>query len=190
MSKFINVHRSMFRQGTPDRTPTRLVLLMPVALAAILLTPITAVGAQLSESIYIDGQTYQINTAAAVKIDATDALLANATPFYIIGFPVAPGTEGPITLPSGYQPQNNGLPSPVRYHDHVTSDLHAVLRRVVIMQYTWDYAYSLSFVPITSVGEIPAAEATGKREIINPGADDPYQIWTTDVLVRPIISAA
>jgi hypothetical protein len=190
MSRAIDVHRSRLRQGTPDRNPTRLVLLTTAALAAILLTPITALGAQRSESIYVDGQTFQINTAAAVKIDATDALLANATPFYIIGFPVAPGTEGPITLPSGYQPQNNGLPSPVRYHDHVTTDLHVVLRRVVVMRYTWDYAYSLSFVPITSVDEILAAEAAGKFEIINPGADDPYQIWTTDVLVRPIISAS
>jgi hypothetical protein len=180
-------------------TPKHLIALLTTAITAVLVAATVAAGAQLSESIYVDGQTYQINTGAAVKLDASDALLANATPFYIIGFPVAPGTVGPITLPSGYQPQNNGLPSPIRYHDHVTTGApgrgnsgtageYKAPLRVVEMRYSWDYAYSSSFVPIMSVDEIPAAEAAGKLQIINPGAFDPYQIWTTTVLIRPIVS--
>ena len=55
------------------------------------------------------------------------------------------------------------------------------------MRYSSAYAYSLEFVPITSGDEIPDAEATGKLEAINPGAPDPYQLWTTTVLIRPIM---
>ena len=47
------------------------------------------------------------------------------------------------------------------------------------MRYSWAYAYSPDFVPITSADQIPAAEAAGKLEIINPGAPDPYQLSTT-----------
>ncbi len=105
------------------------------------LAPTVSHSAQVSERIYIDGQTCRINTAAPLKIDASKSLLAKANRFNIIGFPVAPETVGPITLPSGYQPPNNGLPSPVRYHHRVTTDVLAVLRRVVMMQYTWNRAY-------------------------------------------------
>ena len=56
------------------------------------------------------------------------------------------------------------------------------------MRYSWPYAYSLDFVPITSADQIPAAEAAGKLEAINAGAPDPHQIWTTTILVRPVIS--
>jgi len=55
------------------------------------------------------------------------------------------------------------------------------------MRYSSTYANSPSFVPITSVNQIPAAEATGQLEIISPGAPDPYQLWTTTVLIRPVV---
>ena len=91
------------------------------ALSLVLLfTAATAALAEpRTESIYAGGQTYQINTGATVVFDAAPGLLENASPIYIIGFPVSAGTTGPIRLPSGYQPQNNGLPSPIPYHDHV-----------------------------------------------------------------------
>jgi hypothetical protein len=143
--------------------------------------------AEPTEHIYANGNTYTINTEAAVDLDAPAGLLAQAAPFYIVGFPVAPGTSGPITLPSGYQPQNNGLPAPIPYHDHIAADVNNPLRRVVELQYSWAYAYSLSFVPLTSVDQLPAAEASGKLDIVAPGASDPYQHWTNTVLVRPIV---
>lgn len=103
-------------------------------------------------------------------------------------------------MPSGYQPQHNRLPpSPIPYHDHVLAgvpgfgtsgtagDYNAPFR-LVRMRYRWWYAYSLDFVPITSVEQIPAAEAAGWLDVINAGAPDPYQIWTSTVLIRPIIS--
>jgi hypothetical protein len=140
-----------------------------------------------SEHIYADGNTYTINTAAAVQLDASQGMLDEAAPFYIIGFPVAQGTTGPITLPSGYQPQNNGLPAPIPYHDHIAADVNNPLRRVVELRYSWAYAYSPAFVPLTRVDQLAGAEASGKLDIVAPGATDPYQHWTNTVLVRPIV---
>jgi hypothetical protein len=101
--------------------PSRPSLITTIAaLLVLLLTAVTAALAEpRTENVYAGGQTYQINTGAAVVFDAASGLLQHASPIYIIGFPVAAGTTGPITLPSGYQPQNNGLPSPIPYHDHV-----------------------------------------------------------------------
>jgi hypothetical protein len=151
-----------------------------------------------SETVYIQGRTAEINTDAAVIFDASAGLLQEASPIYIIEFPVAPGTTGPISLPSGYQPQHNGFPpSPIPYHDHVlasapgletgTAGAYTATLRVVPMRYSRAYAYSAGFVPITSAEQIPGAEANGELELINPGAPDPYQLWTTTVLVRPVL---
>src|SRR5215217_7559585 len=79
-----------------------------------------AAGPASSETVYLQGHTAEINTGAAVILDASVGLLQHASPIYIIGFPVAAGTTGPITLPSGYEPQHNGFPpAPIPYHDHV-----------------------------------------------------------------------
>ena len=164
----------------------RIVILAVVGLSAVAVAA-TSAAATSTEEIYADGHTYTINTSGAVQLDASQGMLGEAAPFYIIGFPVAPGTTGPITLPSGYQPQNNGLPAPIPYHDHIAIDVGNPLRRVVELQYTWTYAYSPSFVPLTSVDQLPAAEASGKLEIVAPGAPDPYQHWTNTVLVRPVV---
>jgi len=152
-----------------------------------------------TETVYLGGHTAQINTGAAVVFNASPGLLSAASPIFIIGFPVAPDTAGPITLPSGYQPQHNGFPpSPIPYHDHVltstpglgtsgTAGSYTAPLRVVALRYSWSYAQSLGFVPITSADEIPSAEGAGRLERINPGAPDPYQTWTTTVLVRPVL---
>jgi hypothetical protein len=174
---------------------------LPTSLAGLAGGPAAALAAgPASETVYIQGQTAEINTAAAVIFDASGGVLQHASPIYVIEFPVAPGTTGPITLPSGYQPQHNGFPpSPIPYHDHVvtsapgagtsgTAGTYTAALRVVQMRYRWSYAYSPAFVPITSAQQFPDAEATGKLEPINPGAPDPHQIWTTTLLVRPVLS--
>jgi hypothetical protein len=171
-------------------------------LTALAAQPATvlAAGPPATEMVYVQGHTAEINTGASVLFDASAGLLQHASPIYIIGFPVAEGTTGPISLPSGYQPQHNGFPpAPIPYHDHVlagapglgtsgTAGQYGAPLRVVEMRYSSAYAYSPSFVPITGADQIPAAEAAGQLEIINPGAPDPYQIWTTTVLIRPIVS--
>jgi hypothetical protein len=157
-----------------------------------------AVADPQTENVYVDGQTYAINTGAAVVFDASPGLLEQSSPMYLIGFTVVPGTTGPITLPSGYQPQNNGLPSPVPYHDHVltgapalgtsgTASNYGAPLQIVRMQYTLAYTYDPAFVPLTNVDQFAAAEAAGKLAVMAPGASDPYQLWTTTVLVRPIV---
>ena len=55
------------------------------------------------------------------------------------------------------------------------------------MRYTWAYAYSPSFVPLKSYSELVAGEAAGKFEPINPEAANPYEIWTTTILIHPIV---
>ena len=89
--------------------------LLPLAFATVALLlvagPASArAGAPETETVYLDGHTAQINTGAAVVFDASPGLLSHASPIFIIGFPVAPDTTGPITLPSGYEPQHNGFP--------------------------------------------------------------------------------
>jgi len=178
-------------------------LYLPALICAALATPVAGLAGgppvalaagPASETVYIQGHTAEINTAAAVIFDASAGLLQQASPIYIIEFPVAPGTTGPITLPSGYQPQHNGFPpSPIPYHDHVLAsapggfDYYSAPLRIVAMRYSATYAYSPGFVPITSAEQIGGAEASGQLELINPGAPDPYQVWTTTVLVRPVL---
>jgi hypothetical protein len=142
-----------------------------------------------TETVYLDGHTAQINTQAAVVFDASSGLLNHTSPVFIIGFPVAPDATGPITLPSGYQPQHNGFPrSPIPYHDHVLASTLTAPRQIVEMRYSWAYASSPDFVPITGADQIPAAEAAGKLDIINPVAPDPQQLWTSIVLVCPVVA--
>jgi hypothetical protein len=174
-------------------------MLVAAAVTGIALVP-GAVANPLTENVYVDGETYAINTGAAAVFDASAGLLEQSSPMYLIGFTVLPGTSGPITLPSGYQPQNNGLPSPVPYHDHVLTgapglgaagtagDYKAPLQ-IVRMQYTLAYTYDPAFTPITSVDQFAAAEAAGKLVVLNPGGLDPYQLWTTTVLIRPTVGS-
>jgi len=180
------------------RAPT-LVCAALLAPLAVLSGSAIAAGSPSSETVYVQGQTAEVNTGAAVLFDASAGLLQHASPIYIIGFPVAEGTTGPLTLPSGYEPQHNGFPpAPIPYHDHVlaaapglgtsgTAGQYGATLRVVEMRYSNAYAYSPTFVPITSVDQIRAAEASGQLEIISPGAPDPYQRWTTTVLIRPVV---
>src|ERR671931_764712 len=170
MSPLANKERTLLRRPSQ----LRLIAIAGVISVTLLLTGVTAALADPpSESVYAGGQTYQINTRATVVLDAAQGLLETASPIYIIGFPVAAETTRPITLPSGYQPQNNGLPSPIPYHDHVlvaapTEAGYSAPLRVVQMRYTWAYAYNPSFVPVKSYSELVAGEAAGKFGPINP----------------------
>ena len=146
-----------------------------------------------AEAVYVDGQTYEINAVSGPIFRAPQALLEAASPIYILAYPVAAGTSGPITLPSGYEPQHNGFPpSPLPYHDHVlvavpgTSGYVAPVR-VVEMHYTWAHAYSFDFTPVTSYTGLVVGEALGIFEQVNQGAANPYERWTNTLLVRPVI---
>lgn len=159
--------------------------------------PLVAVAPQparaaVVEHGYVDGST-AFFVSAGTQVDAPARLLEHATPIYLLTFPVAAGTTGPITLPSGYQPQENGnLNAPAPWHDHLlsavpgASDYSPVLR-VVVLRYSPAYAASLAFQPVTSVADLDAAEQAGKFVPIAPGAVDPFQLVKDDVLVRPVV---
>jgi hypothetical protein len=49
------------------------------------------------------------------------------------------------------------------------------------------YAYSANFQPVTGDEQLAAAEAAGEFAVINPGAPDPHQIWTSNVLICPVV---
>ena len=185
------------------------------ALAAGAVAFLPVVGARAAgsstEPVYFNDATYQIETGAATIL-AGPNLLAKASPMYLIRFPVAPGTTGPITLPSGYQPQSNGLPTPDPYHDHVhvaipglgtdgTAGAYKPPLRIVRMQYTWAYAYSPTFVPIRSVSETPRPRRRGSSKsstsirrgpvhgvaLDRPGSTD-HRVDQLTVARRPILS--
>lgn len=164
----------------------RLLLALSLALAVGAIVAGSAAAAT-TEHIYARGKTFTIDTSQTIFLNADQSVLGAAAPFYIIGFPVKPGTMGPIKLPSGYRPQNNGQPAPVPYHDHITGTLGNPLRHVIELRYSHAYAYSPKFVPLTSVGQLGPAEKTGKLDVVDPAAPDPYRHSTSTVLVRPLV---
>jgi hypothetical protein len=172
----------------------RLILATFMAGAFVVLPAASA--ATDTELVYADGHTYQM-VGATLVTNASPGLLS-APPLYVLGFP-ASGTT-PITLPSGYQPQCNPcLQEPIAFHDHLITGApglgtngtaggnYTAPWRIVIMVYTHAYAYSPAFRPVTSDDQLAAAEAAGDFAVINPGATDPHQIWTTNVLICPVV---
>lgn len=171
------------------------------ALLSLLLVvvPSTAGAAPSGEPAYADGQTYWMHSAHLIA-GASGGLLS-APPIYILGFAAPTGSSGPITLPSGYEPQCDPcLQEPVAYHDHLltgepgsgTSGTAGDYRspwRVVIMLYNPGYADSPGFVPVTSDDQLSEAEFNHDFVPINPGAPDPYEIWTGNVLICPLVQA-
>ena len=157
---------------------------------------------------YANGQTvYMIGPHLIVGARETQPnLYAHAEELYLLTYPVAPGTSGPITLPSGYQPQCNpcfhpGLPAPFVYHDHVitgapgmgtngTAGAYKAPWKIIVLGYNPLYAMSPTFTPIKSAADVDAAEAAGNVFLpINPQASNPYEIETGNVLICPTVSA-
>lgn len=172
------------------------LLVAAAVVGAMALAPLSAQAATGSEQAYADGQTY-VMVGATLVTNASPGVL-DAPPMYILGYPVA--GPGPVTLPSGYQPQCNPcLEEPVAYHDHLLTGApglgtagtafgnYAAPWRIVIMSYTRAYVMSPSFTPVTNDDQLAAAEAAGDFAVINPTGSDRYQIWTNSVLICPII---
>lgn len=160
---------------------------------------------------WANGQTvYMIGPHLIVDAkDTQPNLYAQAQELYLVVFPQAgpppqPGA-GPITLPSGYQPQCNpcfhpGLPFPFVYHDHVitgapgqgkngTAGEFKAPWKIILLMYDPAYANSPTFTPITSATDLDAAEAKGGVFVkLAPGAPNEYEIETGNVLICPITS--
>ena len=162
---------------------------------------------------YANGQTvYMIGPHMIVGARETQPnLYAKAQELYLVVYPQkvdpSPGAP-PITLPSGYQPQCNpcfhpGLPAAFVFHDHVISGAPGMGNngtagefkapwKVILLVYNPAYVSSPSFKPITSETDLDAAEAKGNVFLpINsaPGATNPYEFETGNVLICPIVSS-
>lgn len=168
----------------------------------LLVAPSAATASPSGEPAYADGQTYVMHSTHVISGASGGRL--SAPPIYILGFVPPEGTAAgaPITLPSGYQPQCNPCAQePVAYHDHLltgepgsgtngTAGDYRSPWRVVIMRYNPLYSDSPSFVPVTSDDDLAVAEAAGDFLPINQsGQGDPYQIWTDNVLICPLVQA-
>lgn len=134
---------------------------------------------------------------------------AHAEELYLLVYPQAstPTTgAGPITLPSGYQPQCNpcfhpGLPAPFVYHDHVitgapgmgnngTAGEYKAPWKIIVLMYNPAYVASPTFQPLTSAKAIDAAEQAGNvfLPINTSGVGNPYEIDTGNLLICPTVS--
>jgi hypothetical protein len=156
---------------------------------------------------YANGQTVYMIGPHLIP-DARDTqpnLYAHSEELYLLTYRVPPGTVGPITLPSGYQPQCNpcfhpGLPTPFVYHDHVitgapgmgtngTAGAYKAPWKIIVLQYNPLYANSPTFTPIKSAAGVDAAEAAGNVFLpLNPQSSNPYEIDTGNVLICPTVS--
>jgi ethanolamine utilization protein EutA (predicted chaperonin) len=184
--------------------------LLALALAGVSLVFASVASADKPEidPTYANGQTvYMIGPHLIQNArDTQPTLYAHAEELYLVTYRVAPGTSGPITLPSGYQPQCNpcfhpGLPGPFVYHDHVitgapgmgtngTAGAFKAPWKIIILQYNPAYSGSMFFSPIKSAADIDAAEAAGNVFLpLNQGAANPYEIDTGNVLICPLVSS-
>jgi hypothetical protein len=174
-----------------------LILAAVVVFAAL---PATASAKPDGELAYADGEAY---TMLGVNLigNASPGILSSP-PLYIMGYVPPAGSQPgqPITLPSGYQPQCNPcLQEPVSYHDHLLTGApghgtngtsgadYRSPWRIVVLLYSPLWSNSPLFTPITDDDQLAAAEAAGEFVPIDPGAANPYEVWTTNVLVCPVV---
>jgi hypothetical protein len=160
---------------------------------------------------YANGKTvYMIGPHTIVNARETmPNAYAHADELYIVAYPQAtlpqPGA-GPITLPSGYQPQcdpcfHPGLPFPFVYHDHVLTGAPGMGKngtagefkapwKIIVLVYNPEFVASPNFKPITSATDLDAAEAAGNVFLpINIGGDNIYEVDTGNLLICPLVSS-
>jgi len=193
--------------------------LIPLVLALVAVGFVFASAASADkpeiDPTYANGQTVYMIGPHLIQGAATTMpnLYAHAEELYLVVYPQAtvpdPATAGPITLPSGYQPQCNpcfhpGLPFPFVYHDHVitgapgmgksgTAGAYKAPWKVIVLMYNPFYVMSPTFTPITSAADIDAAEQPGMNVFVQLNADllhgsNPYEVETGNVLICPTVS--
>jgi hypothetical protein len=164
----------------------------------------------VTEATYANGKTVYMIGSHMIPNAATTMpnLYAHAEELYLVAYPQAntpaPGA-GPITLPSGYQPQCNpcfhpGLPAPFVYHDHLftgapgmgthgTAGDYVAPWKIIVVMYSPAYVASPTFTPIKSSTDLDAAEAAGNVLLpINAGGANPYEVDTGNLLICPAVS--
>jgi hypothetical protein len=159
---------------------------------------------------YANGKTvYMIGPHMVVNARETmPNAYAHAEELYLVVYPqenMPSPSAGPITLPSGYQPQcdpcfHPGLPAPFVYHDHVVTGAPGMGNngtagefkspwKIILVVYNPAYVASPFFTPIKSAADLDAAELAGKAFLpVNQGAENPYEIDTGNLLICPLVS--
>jgi hypothetical protein len=187
----------------------RLPALLVALAAALVFSAVAAADKPEIDPTWADGQTvYMIGVHRIFDArDTQPELYAHAQELYLLTFPqqTLPTLDsGPITLPSGYQPQCNpcfhpGLPARFVYHDHVitgapglglngTAGQYLAPWKIVILVYNPLYALSPTFQPVTSEAAIDAAETAGTVFLRVSAGPNPYEIDTGNVLICPTVS--
>ncbi len=186
----------------------RRLIAIPIALLIGLVPLATAWASPEIDQVYAEGQTYDM-LGATLLTQGTEGLLS-APPLYLIGYPVSSSQTGPLVLASGFSPQCDPCNhSPFHYHDHVlpgvpgagttaTAGVYKGPWRIVVLAYNPAYYNLPSFVPLKSDDAIAQAEwdqvhvpnAPHVFLPINGGGANPFEIWTTQVLICPIVSPA
>ncbi len=180
-------------------------LMSVLALTRGATAPTAHAAAPHEDVVYANGQTFYMIGAKLIT-DPNPQLLASSYNLYVLVFPedTSCGTScGPITLPSGYQPQcdpcyHPGLPTKFIYHDHVltgapgfgndgTARSYKGPWKFIIMMYNPTYVMSPTFKPITSDEDLDKAVTAGDFLKIGPSSH-PYEIIPGTVLICPLVS--
>jgi hypothetical protein len=174
------------------------------AAALLGLIPLTGAAAARpsTEQVYADGQQYTM-LGVTLKTQGSPGLLS-APPIYLLGFVPSPSLLSNGTVTSGYAPQCDPCDhGAFIYHDHVITGEpgmgtngtagkdYAAPWRIVVMLYNPTWSNSPLFTPLTSDEDLHDAIGAGHFLPINQGAsgDAAYEIWTTMVLICPLIQA-
>jgi hypothetical protein len=196
------------RKKTPQRIlmATVAVTLAVAAIVFVVSSQVTrAASPQEIDPSYANGTTVYMMGAKLIT-NPDPNLLATAPPLYGLAYKVPGGTTGPITLPSGYQPQCNPcdhFPPPFHYHDHILAgapgfgaDGTALDNKgpwkIIIMMYDPAVSSKPDFKPLMDDESIVTAEQNGEFLKINADLShgpDPYQIDTGMVLICPLVSS-
>jgi hypothetical protein len=149
---------------------------------------------------YAEGQTYYM-IGPHVVFNAAQTqpnLYAKAEELYLIAYP-----QSALPLPSGHVPQCNPCfhaPPDFIFHDHVltgapglgkngTAQQFKAPWKIILLMYTVEAVSQPDFVPVKSVAELDLAEAAGKlQQIAPPGAPNPYEIDTGNLLICPFVA--
>jgi len=148
---------------------------------------------------YAEGQTYYM-IGPHVVFNAAQTqpnVYAKAEELYLVGYP-----QAALPLPSGYVPQCHPCfhaPPDFIFHDHVltgapglgkngTAQQFKAPWKIILLMYTEEAVSQPDFVPVKSVAELDAAEAAGKLKQIAPGAANPYEIDTGNLLICPFVA--
>lgn len=170
------------------------------AAAAFAALPLSASAAPQAEAVYADGQAYTMLGVTLIT-NASPGMLA-APPIYVLAYLPPTGATGKLTLPSGYEPQCNPCTQePFAYHDHLIPGApglgangtsggdYLAPWRIVVMVYNPDWSNRPDFTPITNDDQLADAMKKGEFLPINhaPGALNPFQVWTPNVLICPVV---